>query len=75
MRAGAMLLMCGALAGCGERDFDERYAEHEKNLASEAAQLEQELDRRMTEKPGLDAPSSTGAADASASPTSAETPE
>lgn len=61
MRA-VIVLLCVSLAACGEPDFDERYAEREKQLASEAAAMERELDRRMTEKPGLEetpAPSAT----------------
>ena len=54
-RGAALLLLCIAIAGCGERDFDERFSEQEQALASEAAALEAELDRRMVEKPGLEA--------------------
>jgi hypothetical protein len=48
------LVACLALAGCGGADFDKRYADKEKELASEQAALEKDLDRRMTEKPGLE---------------------
>ena len=60
-RGAALLLLCAAIAGCGERDFDERFSEQEKALASEAAALEAELDRRMVEKPGLEAATSESA--------------
>lgn len=59
-----VLLLCLALAACGEPDFDERYAEKEKQLASEAAAIEKELDTRMTEKPGLESAAASETASA-----------
>ena len=50
----AVLLLCLLAAACSEPDFDERYSEKEKQLASEAAAMSKELDKRMTEKPGLE---------------------
>ena len=67
MRGGLRLTVCAAmlglgLAGCNkEPTFDERFAEQQKKLASEAAKTERELDRRMAEKPGMEAPSATPA--------------
>ncbi|MCB5425044.1 hypothetical protein H0274_07240 [Altererythrobacter sp. CC-YST694] len=58
MRRAALCLMCLALAGCGKPDFDQRYAEKEKQLSSEAAAMQAELDKRMTEKPGMETPES-----------------
>jgi len=56
MRAlpAGMLLAPLALAACGKPDFDTRYAEQEQKLEGQAKAIGQELDRRMTEKPGLD---------------------
>ena len=48
------LTACFLLAACGEKDFDQSYSDKEKQLASEQAAMEKELDRRMTEKPGLE---------------------
>ena len=48
------LTACLLLAACGEKDFDQSYSDKEKQLASEQAAMEKELDRRMTEKPGLE---------------------
>ena len=48
-----------ALAGCGKKDFDQSYSDKEKELSSQQAAMEQELDKRMTEKPGLESESSS----------------
>jgi len=45
---------CLVLAGCGKKDFDQQYSDKEKQLAAEQAAMQKELDRRMTEKPGLE---------------------
>ena len=42
------------LAGCGDKKFDQSYSDKEKQLASEQAAMQKELDQRMTEKPGLE---------------------
>ena len=60
-----VLLLCLILSACSEPDFDERYSEKEKQLSSEAAAMEKELDQRMTEKPGAE----------STAPASTETPQ
>lgn len=56
-RAGFCLL-CLALAGCGKPDFDQRYSEKERQLSSEAAAMQSELDQRMNAKPGMEVPES-----------------
>ncbi|OJW61589.1 MAG: hypothetical protein BGO57_06605 [Sphingomonadales bacterium 63-6] len=58
MRRAGFCLLCLALAGCGKPDFDQRYSEKEKQLSSEAAAMQTELDKRMTEKPGIEVPES-----------------
>lgn len=60
MRGAAALLLCLGLLACGEPDFDQRYSEKEQQLSSEAAAMEAELDRRMTEKPGMETPEAGG---------------
>lgn len=58
MRRVALCLLCLTLAACGKPDFDQRYSEKEKQLSSEAAAMQSELDQRMTEKPGMETPES-----------------
>jgi len=44
-----------ALSACSaEPDFDQRYAQQQQQLEHDAKAIDQELDRRMTEKPGLE---------------------
>jgi len=42
------------LAACGgEPDFDERFARQQEELERDAQAIDQEIEQRMTEKPGL----------------------
>mgnify|MGYP001107714887 CR=1 FL=1 len=61
MRAGLPVLACPmaglvlALSACSaEPDFDQRYAQQQQELERTAKAIDQELDQRMTEKPGLE---------------------
>jgi hypothetical protein len=49
MRFLALLLM---LAACGEKDFDEQYAETEKQLKADAARLDREMAAEAKKEPG-----------------------
>ncbi|HTN14130.1 MAG TPA: hypothetical protein VL094_04930 [Sphingomonadaceae bacterium] len=60
MRGAMALLLCLGLLACGEPDFDQRYSEQERQISNEAAAMEAELDRRMSEKPGMETPEATG---------------
>ncbi|WEK47822.1 MAG: hypothetical protein P0Y56_05870 [Candidatus Andeanibacterium colombiense] len=51
-----------ALAGCEKKGFDQSYADKEQELSSQQAAMEKDLDRRMTEKPGLESESAAPAA-------------
>jgi|GEM_PF-1319340 len=68
-RAAAVAMLCLVLGACGKPDFDERYADREKELADEASTLEAELEQRMTEKPGLEAAPVAGGTDGTKSAT------
>lgn len=59
VRITSLGIACLLLAACGEKDFDQKYADKEKQLAGEQAAMQKELDRRMTEKPGLESETPT----------------
>lgn len=50
-RSWSGLLLCAMLAACEKPDFDQSYAERERQLAEEAAAMDEELEQRLTEKP------------------------
>lgn len=45
-----MLLLL--LGGCGEKDFDQQYAETEKKLQAQAAKLDAEMAKEARKEPG-----------------------
>ena len=49
MRLVLLFLM---LASCGERDFDQQYAETEKQLESDAARLDRQMAEEAKKEPG-----------------------
>lgn len=49
MRYLALLLM---LVACGEKDFDEQYADTEKQLKADAARLDREMAAEAKKEPG-----------------------
>jgi hypothetical protein len=53
MRVLALFLM---LAACGEKDFDEQYAETEKQLKADAARLDRQMAEEAKKEPGEVAP-------------------
>ena len=40
------------LAGCGEKDFDQQYAETEKQLKADAAEIDAEMAKEAKKEPG-----------------------
>ena len=71
--AAAILPGMACTACHREPSFDERYAAQQQALASEAQSMNAELDRRMTEKPGMEnsgapIPATTAAPAASSAP-------
>ena len=49
MRLVLLFLM---LTACGEKDFDQQYAETEKQLKADAARLDRELAEEAKKEPG-----------------------
>ena len=46
----ALILL--ALSSCGDKDFDQQYAETEKQLKAEAARLDREMAVEANKEPG-----------------------
>jgi hypothetical protein len=44
------------LAGCGERDFDQQYADTEKQLKAEAAKIDADMAKEAKREPGENVP-------------------
>ncbi len=51
MRYAAALILL-ALSACGEKDFDQQYAETEKQLKADAARLDREMAAEAKREPG-----------------------
>lgn len=51
MRRSLVLLLL-LLCGCGEKDFDQQYAETEKKLKAESAKLDIEMAKEAKKEPG-----------------------
>lgn len=51
MRYAAALILL-ALSACGEKNFDQQYAETEKQLKADAARLDREMEAQAKQEPG-----------------------
>ena len=47
-----LVLLFLTLAACGEKDFDQQYAETEKQLARDAARLDRQMAEEAKKEPG-----------------------
>jgi hypothetical protein len=51
MRYAATLILL-VLSACGEKDFDQQYAETEKQLKADAARIDREMAAQAKQEPG-----------------------
>jgi hypothetical protein len=54
MRRGLFMFLL--LSGCGEKDFDQQYADTEKQLKADAAKIDADMAKEAKKEPGEKVP-------------------